>query len=165
MPDEPTDTEPTREGSTDSEPTHEEFTPGPDAVEYPSTLRITALPAEQAQAAAVERAERWEAGEPVPHVINFEDRGRLRQLLTDRRMELLEAVMAQPPASIRALADRLDRDVHDVHDNVHLLADYDIVHFEADGRAKKPYVPYETVRIEVEFGLPRGDSSESTASA
>ncbi len=38
-------------------------------------------------------------------------------------------------------ASRLERDVHDVHDDLHLLAEYDIVHFEKDGRAKKPYVP------------------------
>ena len=150
---------------TDTEPTHDEFTPDPDEVEYPSTLRITSLPAEQAQAAAVERAEQWEDGEEVPHVVNFQDRARLRQLLTDRRMELLEAVMEQPPESIRALADRLDRDVHDVHDDLHLLAEYGVIHFEENGRAKKPYVPYDTVRIEVEFGLPRGEDSESAASA
>lgn len=150
---------------TDTEPTHEEYTPDPDEDAYPSTLRITSLPAEQAQAAAVERAERWEDGEAVPHVVNFEDRSRLRQLLTDRRMELLEEVMEHPPESIRALADRLDRDVHDVHDDLHLLAEYGIIHFTADGRAKKPHVPYDTVRIEVEFGLPRSDGSESATMA
>lgn len=150
---------------TDTEPTHDEFTPGPDEVDYPSTLRITSLPAEQAQAAATERADRWERGEEVPHVVNFEDRTRLRRLLTERRMEVLEEVMERPPLSIRALADRLDRDVHDIHDDLHLLADYDIVHFETEGRAKRPYVPYETVRIEVEFGLTRDDESESTVSA
>ncbi|GAA0723815.1 putative transcriptional regulator [Halorubrum trapanicum] len=150
---------------TDTDTAHGEFTPDPNDAEYPSTLRITSLPAEQAQATAVERAERWEDGEAVPHVVNFEDRTGLRQLLTDRRMELLEAVMERPPESIRALADRLGRDVHTVHDDLSLLADYDIVHFEADGRAKRPSVPYETVRIEVEFGLPRGDESEPAASA
>ena len=165
MPDEPTDTDATGEQATEPEPPHEAFIADAEAAEYPSTLRLTALPAEQAQAAAVERAERWEAGETVPHVVNFEDRGRLRQLLADRRMELLEAVMEAPPASIRALADRLDRDVHDVHDDLYLLADYDIVQFETNGRAKQPYVPYETVRIEVEFGLPSERGSESTASA
>jgi predicted transcriptional regulator len=150
--------------STDTEPTHDEFTPDPDEVDYPSILRITSLPAEQAQAVAIDRAEQWEDGEAVSHVVNFEDRARLRQLLTDRRMELLEALMEEPPESIRALADRLERDVHDVHDDLHLLAEYDIIHFEADGRAKQPCVPYDTVRIEVEFGLPRGDGSESPAS-
>jgi len=153
------------DGPTDTEPTHEEFTPDPDEVEYPSTLRITSLPAEQAQAAAIERAERWEDGEGVPHVVNFEDRARLRELLTDRRMELLEAVMERSPESIRALADRLDRDVRDVHDDLQLLAEYGIIYFEENGRAKQPYVPYDTVRVEVEFGLPRGDGSESTVSA
>jgi predicted transcriptional regulator len=146
---------------TDTEPTHDEFTPDPDEVEYPSTLRITSLPAEQAQAAAIERAERWEDGKEVPHVVNFEDRVRLRQLLTDRRMELLEEVMEHPPESIRALVDRLDRDVHD---DLHLLAEYEIIQFKEDGRAKKPYVPYDTVRIEVEFGLPCGEESDSAAS-
>ena len=150
---------------TDTEPTHDEFKPDPTEVAYPSTLRITSLPADRAQTAAIERAERWEDGEEVPHVVNFEDRSRVRQLLTDRRMELLEAVMEQPPESMRALADRLDRDVHDIHDDLHLLAEYDIIYFEDDGRAKKPYVPYDIVRLEVEFGLPRGEGSESTPSA
>jgi len=107
---------------TDTEPTHEEFTPSLDEVAYPSTLRITSLPAEQAQAAALKRAEQWEDGEEVPHVVNFEDRTRVRQLLTDRRMELLESVVEYPPESMRGLADRLDRDVHDVHNDLHLLA-------------------------------------------
>lgn len=144
---------------TDAEPAHDESTPGPEEGAYPSTLRITALPAKEAQAAAIERAERWERGEAVPHVVNFEDRSRLRELLTDRRMELLEAVMDHPPESIRALASRLDRDVHDVHDDLYLLAEYDIVHFETNGRAKQPYVPYDTVRIEVVFGRSRERSS------
>ena len=43
-------------------------------------------------------------------------------------------------------------DLPDVHDNLHLLAEYGVIHFEADGRAKQPYIPYDTVRIEVEFG-------------
>lgn len=149
---------------TDTEPTHDEFTPSPDAVKYPATLRITALPEEQAQAAAVERAKRWEQGEDVPHVVNFEDRARLRELLTDRRMELLEAVMEHPPESIRGLANCLGRDVHDVHDDLYLLADYDIIHFEEEGRVKKPYVPYDTVRIEVEFGLSGDEGTEPAAS-
>ncbi len=149
---------------TDTEPTHEELIPSPDEVAYPSTLRITSLPVEQAQAAALKRAEQWQDGKEVPHVVNFEDQTRVRQLLTHRRMELLEAVMEHTPESMRALADRFDQDVHDVHNDLYLLAEHEIVYFEEDGRAKKPYVPYDTVRVEVEFGLPRGEGSESPAS-
>lgn len=146
-------------------PPHEEYIPGPDEVEYPSTLRITSLPGEEAREAILDRIDRGEQGEEVPRVVNFEDPARLRELLTPRRMELLETVMAEPPESIRSLADRLDRDVHDVHTDLHLLADYRIIHFREDGRAKKPYVPYETVRIEVEFVKPSGEGPESPASA
>lgn len=150
---------------TDTEPTHDEFTPDPGEVEYPSTLLITSKRFEEHKESTLDRAERWEQGKEVPHIVNFEDGSRFRELLTDRRMELLEEVMEHPPESIRALADHLDRDVHDVHTDLHVLADYDIIHFEEEGRAKKPYVPYDRVRIEVEFGLARGEGSESPASA
>lgn len=106
----------------------------------------------------VELLIQWERGEEVSHVVNFEDRARLHQLFTDRRME-------RPPESIRALADQLDRDVHDIHDEIYLLAKYDIIHFEEDGRAKKPYVPYDTIRLEVEFGLSSSERSGLAASA
>lgn len=149
----------------ETETTHEEFIPDPGEIEYPAMLRITALPPEEAQQATLDRARRWENGEAVPHVVNFEDRGRLRELLTDRRMELIEETMEHPPESIRGLADRLGRDVRDVHDDLHLLAEYGIVHFEEDGRAKKPYVPYETVRLEVEFGVPSDERTEFSAPA
>jgi predicted transcriptional regulator len=49
--------------------------------------------------------------------------------------------MDAPAESIRALADRLDRDVRQVHDDVQLLSEYRIVHFEERGGAKRPFVP------------------------
>jgi len=48
--------------------------------------------------------------------------------------------MENPPKRMRALADHLDRDVHDVHSDIHLLAEFNIIYFEEDSRAKKPYV-------------------------
>lgn len=156
MSDEPTDID---------HPSHEEYIPDPDDAEYPSTLRITSLPEGRSQQAMLDRIDRWEDGESVPRVLNVQDPARLRELLTPRRMELLETVMEDPPDSIRGLAERLERDVHDVHTDLHLLADYRIVHFREDGRAKKPYVPYETVRIEVEFGVPSSEKTDSPASA
>ena len=59
--------------------------------------------------------------------------------------------MDEPAESIRALADRLDRDVRQVHDDLGILSEYRIVHFREEGGAKKPHVPYETVKIEVEL--------------
>ncbi len=121
---------------------------------YPPVLRITSEPERDHRRDAIDRLERWEAGETVPHVINFQNPSDLRALLTDRRVELLRSVMAEQPESIRGLADRLDRDVKTVHDDLQVLAEYDIVHFEPDGRAKRPFVPYETIKVSLEISTP-----------
>ena len=137
----------------------------PEDVEYPSTLRITSKPFEDHKESALDRAERWEQGEEVPHVVNFQDASRLQRILTPRRLELVWSLMDAPADSIRDLADRLDRDIRQVHDDVQTLAEYRIVHFREEGGAKQPYVPYDTVKIEVELTKSLGDSSESPASA
>lgn len=137
----------------------------PEDVEYPSTLRITSKPFEDQKESALDRAERWEQGEEVPHVVNFQDASRLQRILTPRRLELVRSLMDAPADSIRDLADRLDRDIRQVHDDVQTLTEYRIVHFREEGGAKQPYVPYDTVKIEVELTKSLGDSSESPASA
>lgn len=129
--------------------------------DHPSTLRITARSVEAHKRDAIERAERWEAGEEVPRVINFQNPSDLRALLTDRRIELLRSVMSETAGSIRQLADRVDRDVKSVHDDLQVLAGYDIVQFEQDGRAKRPFVPYEQIEISLEISPP--EPSDDTA--
>lgn len=124
--------------------------PPPDT-EYPDTLRLTSRPFKEHKEDALDRAERWEDGHEVPHVVNFQDASQLQRVLTPRRLELVESLMDEPAKSIRDLADRLDRDVHQVHDDLALLTEYRIVHFRERGNAKAPFVPYETVSIEVEL--------------
>ena len=123
-----------------------------DLDDYPSVLQLTARPQDEHRRDALDRLERWEAGESVPHVVNFQDPSDLRGLLTDRRVELLRSVLRDPPASIRALADRVGRDVKSVHGDLDVLADYEVVYFQQDGRAKRPVVPYERVAVVVELG-------------
>jgi len=137
----------------------------PEDVDYPSTLRITSKPFEDHKESVLDRADRWEQGKEVPHVVNFQDATRLQRLLTPRRLELVRSLMDAPAESMRDLAERLDRDVRQVHDDLQILNEYRIVHFREEDGAKKPFVPYNTVRIEVELGLPRGEEPESTASA
>jgi len=54
--------------------------------------------------------------------------------------------------------------VRQVHDDLQLLNEYRIVHFHEEGAAKQPYVPYDTVHIEVELGTFLDDASESPVS-
>ena len=137
----------------------------PADAEYPSELKITSTPYEQQKADTLDRIEQWEAGEDVPHVVNFQDASRLQRVLTPRRLELIRSLLDGSADSIRALADRLDRDVRQVHDDVDLLNEYGIVRFHEDGTAKGPFIPYETISIEVELSKPTGEPSDSTASA
>ena len=130
---------------------------------YPSVLRITSEPDETHRQDALDRLERWEAGEEVPHVINFQNPSDLRALLTDRRVELLRSIMTERPESIRQLAERVDRDIKTVHDDLQVLSDYDIVHFEQAGRAKRPFVPYDSIEISLEISTP--SSANDTAPA
>lgn len=132
--------------------------------EYPSTLRITSKPFEESKEAALDRIEEWEDGVETPHVVNFQDASRVQRVLTPRRLELIESLMEDHGKSIRELADRLDRDVRQVHDDLQQLSEYRIVHFREDGNAKQPFVPYETVSIEVELVKTTDDSSTSPAS-
>ncbi len=125
------------------------------ADEYPSVLRITSETEAKHRKDALDRLDRWEAGEDVPHVINFQNPSDLRALLTDRRVELLQSIMADKPDSIRRLAERLDRDIKSVHDDLGVLAEYDIVHYEQDGRAKRPFVPYDTIEVSLEISTPQ----------
>jgi predicted transcriptional regulator len=137
----------------------------PDEATSPSTLRITSKPFEEHKQGAVDRAEQWADGEEVPHVVNFKDASRIQRLLTPRRLELIRNLMGDPAESIRDLADRLDRDVRQVHDDLQLLSECRIVHFRKEDGAKKPHVPYETISIEVELSVSVSDPSESGASA
>ncbi|PSP37242.1 transcriptional regulator [Halobacteriales archaeon QH_7_65_31] len=130
---------------------------------YPDVLRLTSESDETHRQAALDRLDRWNAGEAVPHVVNFENHSDLRALLTDRRIELLQSVMAKQPDSIRRLADRLDRDVKSVHDDLQVLTEYDIVHFEQAGRAKQPFVPYDSIEVTLEISMPNPTDDTATA--
>lgn len=138
--------------------------PHPDDADYPSQLLITADAPDVATEREIELAERFEQGEQVPHLLNFEKPAALRKLLTHRRLEVLRSIKDEPPASIRKLAERLDRNPSEVADDVNLLEEYGIVYFRTDGQAKSPFVPYDEVTIEIEMlAPPDGDRSSATA--
>ena len=147
----------------DEAETEADFIEDRDPENYPSVLRVTSESDETHRQEALDRLDRWEAGEDVPHVINFQNPSDLRALLTDKRVELLRSIMREQPDSIRQLADRLERDVKTVYDDLQVLSDYDIVHFEQAGRAKRPFVPYDTIEVNLQISTP--NSAEDIAPA
>ncbi|MFC7209823.1 hypothetical protein ACFQL3_04885 [Natronoarchaeum sp. GCM10025321] len=120
---------------------------------HPSVLRVTVESFDELREDVLDAAEAVSEGEEQPAVVSFRTVGELRKILTDRRIELLRALMAIEGAaeSISAVAEALDRDYRAVHDDVSLLDDYGLVFVVEDGQAKRPYLPYERIHLDVEL--------------
>lgn len=131
-----------------------------DAENYPETLRITVGSVDSMVDTAVARL--GDDGPAEAAVRTFDSVAEIRALLTDRRIELMRSIMTTPPDSITGLANQVNRNYADVHADVEVLADHDIVYFETDGRAKRPVIPYERVQIDIEVV---GDTGNERATA
>ena len=127
---------------------------------HPSVLRVTVESFDAMREETLDAIDAVSEGEEQPAVVSFSTVGELRKILTDRRLELLQALMATEGAaeSISALAEALDRDYRTVHDDVSLLADYGLLFIVEDGQAKRPFLPYERIHLDVELvGRPSGE--------
>lgn len=120
---------------------------------HPNVLRVTVETFDEMRDGTLDAAKAVESGEPHPAVVSFATVGELRKILTDRRIELLRALMNIDGAaeSISALADDLGRDYRTVHDDVALLEDYGLLFVVEEGQSKRPYLPYERIHLDVEF--------------
>ena len=133
---------------------------------HPDVLRVTVESFDEAFEDTRDAVDAVARGESRPAVVSFATVGELRKILTDRRIELLQTLMDTGGAaeSISALAETLDRDYKTVHEDVTRLATYGIVFIvEDDDRAKRPYLPYERIRLDVE--LTGSDTGEEPAAA
>ena len=114
---------------------------------YPETLRLTVGSVET----AFETATAHLGSEARTKAVRvFDSVADVWGLLTDRRLKVMRSIMTATPDSISDLADRLGRNYSDVHGDVAVLADHDIVYFDTDGRAKRPVIPYDRVRVDIE---------------
>jgi predicted transcriptional regulator len=126
------------------------------AQHYPETLRITVGGVDEAFDHAIEQAN--SEGAPDEAVRSFERVADIRTLLTDRRLDLMRTIMTDDPESIQALADILGRNYADVHSDVQVLAEHHVVYFDINGRAKRPVIPYDHVRVDIKVtGGPAGE--------
>lgn len=132
---------------------------------HPDVVRVTVETFDEMRDDVRDAADTVADSESQPAVVSFASIGELRKILTDRRVELLQALTDTGGAaeSISALAEDLDRDYRSVHDDVTLLADFGLVFIVEEGQSKRPYVPYERIHLDVE--LVSGTSGEEHASA
>ena len=79
----------------------------------------------------------------------FETVEELRQILTEKRLELLLAITRHRPASVHQLAGLLERDYNPVSTDITLLERLELVKPAAKGGrggAQKPTVPYDEIQ-------------------
>ena len=95
----------------------------------------------------------------APRRISFETTDQLLQVFTPRAIDLLQAIAREEPESMREAARLVDRDIKQVSENLGRLAEYDVVEFVDEGRAKRPVVPYD----EIDIRLPLREGVETDA--
>ena len=77
--------------------------------------------------------------------ITFESPELLFQTLTQMRWNIIKAITATGPLSIREIARRVGRDVKAVHRDVHALLDAGVIERNAEGAI---VFPYEAVHVD-----------------
>lgn len=125
---------------------------GTEETDEESVLILKSTPWEEFKETALEEVGKFEQGERQPyHVRNFEDPTEIQRILTPKRLELIRSIMEGSPGSMQELSDELGRGLREIHDDLHLLEEYGILELRKDGRAKKPVVPYDRIKIEVDL--------------
>lgn len=129
-----------------------------------STLTIETRTWTEAKEKALEKARRFDQGEETGETsVVFVDPADVQRILTPKRMEMIETLMSEEAevevGSIRELAEVLDRNPSEVHDDVHTLEEYGIVELRDEGRAKKPVVPYDDININVSLSRSHGGAA------
>jgi len=74
------------------------------------------------------------------------------EVFTKKRIELVRAIMNDEPRSIRDLAQRVERNIKNVFDDLKLLHNFKIVEFERMGKCKKPIVKKKTIIFKFKRG-------------
>ena len=101
----------------------------------------------------MERLERGEKVKKRKPGIYFESLNVMRKAITHERLKILKVIKEKHPASIYELAKLLNRNLKNVSDDVHYLAELGLIELEkgkSNGREKTmPVVNYEKILLEI----------------
>jgi predicted transcriptional regulator len=101
----------------------------------------------------MERLERGEKVKKKKAGIYFESLEVMRKAMTNERLKILRAIKEKHPASIYELAKLLNRNLKNVSDDVHYLAELELIELEkgkSNGREKTlPIVNYDKILLEI----------------
>lgn len=118
-----------------------------------TTLEIRIGERDRTRRETLERIEAAQQGESVEerHVLNIERERDVTRVLSEVNLELIRTIAKHEPASMRETAELVDRDFKEVHRNLTELETLGLIEFEQDGRAKRPIVPYDDIRLDIDL--------------
>ncbi|SNR57434.1 hypothetical protein SAMN06264855_11715 [Halorubrum vacuolatum] len=96
----------------------------------------------------LDRIQRWEQDDAVPHVISFEDPNHLKQIFSPHRIDIIRHLLNNSNVDIPELAKNLGQAVEETKDDIQLLEKYKIIFYREKDKNTKIYIPYENVKIE-----------------
>lgn len=91
----------------------------------------------------------WQTGKQQGEFVTFETVDDILKTLTSRRWELLKMLQAAGPMSPRALARQLERDVKNVHTDVTVLKELNLIEDHEKGLA----VPYDKIEAHLTLSV------------
>ncbi len=101
----------------------------------------------------MEKLERGEKVKKRKPGIYFESLDLMRKAITHERLKILKVIKEKHPASIYELAKMLNRNLKNVSDDVHYLAELGLIELEkgkSNGREKTtPIVGYDKILLEI----------------
>ncbi|MFA9427217.1 transcriptional regulator [Natronorubrum sp. A-ect3] len=101
---------------------------------------------------------------PDPHFeVIFDDPDDIHRVTRPKNVELLRTIVQREPESIREAARLVDRDVRQVHTNLEELESLHLIHFEQDGRRKRPTVWYDSLEVDLPLHAPDVARDEANA--
>jgi len=104
--------------------------------------------------AVMKRLERGEKVKKKKPGIYFENLETMRKAITEERVKILKVIKERHPESIYELAKMLHRNIKNVSDDVHYLADLELIELEkakSNGRDKTiPFVNYDKILLEIQ---------------
>lgn len=129
------------------------------------TLLVTIESVDDARRAGRDEIEALKRGESTdqPDTISFVDMQSLFETFNPLTIELLKAINAQNPESIRETARLVERDVKNVHTELSELARLGVIRFEKEGRGKRPVFPYDRLQFDVPFSSDEEEKEEHLA--
>lgn len=137
-----------------------------------NTLKITFKQRDDHRVAAQKRLERAEAGETgdaieqdARFILNFEEYSDIDQLMRERNLKLIKAIVEHEPDSIQAAAAAVDRDYREVHRNLQELESLGVIEFEDDGQRKRPQLRGGAENIDFSIQFPLQPTADTGASA